>query len=164
MEVLLVVQRFPFHFRVGRRRPELYPSEKDAPLISSSLFIRLFFVLTSSSCYSSNLDSGCWIPETYITHLMEDPFGNHGALISPVHCIYIKNDSIVVKTYGGESSYVVAKKINGRTELVNMKYLFNLNYFDEEEVQQNKYYLFQTNQGCRSTFIYLEKAMIFIAG
>lgn len=106
---------------------------------------RILILLTlwiNSSCLGSIFPDGCWLPERYVNVLMEMPFEDHSSLIRPVHCIIVRNDSISIQTFGGEFAQVNYKKSDSRFELTNLKYLFNLNYFNEQDVLGKKYFLF----------------------
>jgi hypothetical protein len=111
-------------------------------------------IIVSSTCSSQEMrfQPGCWMPEKYINGLKENPFKNYSDFLKPIESFVINDDSIFIKTYGGELSLGRTKNISAnRIELTNIAGLFNLKYFSKHEVLDKKFFLSE-----QDNFIVLE--------
>jgi hypothetical protein len=110
-------------------------------------------IIVSFSCSSQEMrfQPGCWMPEKYINGLKENPFNNYSDFLKPIESFVIKDDSIFIKTYGGELSLGRTTTNANRVELTNIAGLFNLKYFSKHEVLDKKFFLSE-----KDDFIVLE--------
>ena len=83
---------------------------------------------------------GYWLPEKYIDAMLKSKSNLHNPeYLKPVESIFVENNAVYVKTYGGEFTPVIFKSSEIRREC-EIEYLsFNLKYIREDEFINTKF-------------------------